>query len=362
VVEEGLLLLVSLVYLLFRRALAVAALRFRSREFKELEIIVLRHELAVLRRQVVRPRLEDADRVFLAAASRLLRRGPAFFVRPDTLLHWHRELVRRRWTYAGRRPGRPAVKDELRELVLRLARENAGWGYQRIVGELAGLGVQVCASTVAKILRQAGVPPVGARARPCWREFLRTQAQTMIACDFFTVETLWLGRLYVLFFIELGSRRVHLAGCTANPSGTWTVQQARQLAWSLSERPTPIHFLIHDRDSKFTQGFDEIFRSEGVEVIRTPFQAPKANAFAERWVGTIRRDCLDWILIVSRRQLEQVLRVYIDHYNGHRPHRALELTPPMPNRRLRPVNADPPERVHRRDRLGGLIHEYAAAA
>jgi len=222
VVEEGLLLLVSLVYLLFRRALAVAALRFRSREFKELEIIVLRHELAVLRRQVVRPRLEDADRVFLAAASRLLRRGPAFFVRPDTLMHWHRELVRRRWTYAGRRPGRPAVRDELRELVLRLARENSRCGYQRIVGELAGLGVQVCASTVAKILRQAGVPPAGARARPCWREFLRTQAQTMIACDFFTVETLWLGRLYVLFFIELGSRRVHLAGCTANPSGTWT--------------------------------------------------------------------------------------------------------------------------------------------
>jgi putative transposase len=362
VVEEGLLLLVSLVYLLFRRALAVAALRFRSREFKELEIIVLRHELAVLRRQVVRPRLEDADRVFLAGASRLLRRGPAFFVRPDTLLHWHRELVRRRWTYAGRRPGRPAVTDELRELVLRLACENSRWGYQRIVGELAGLGVQVCASTVAKILRQAGVPPAGARARPCWREFLRTHAQTMIACDFFTVETLWLGRLYVLFFIELGSRRVHLAGCTANPSGTWTVQQARQLAWSLSERPTPIRFLIHDRDSKFTQGFDEIFRSEGVEVIRTPFQAPKANAFAERWVGTIRRDCLDWILIVSRRQLEQVLRVYIDHYNGHRPHRALELTPPMPHRRLRPVNSDPPERVHRRDRLGGLIHEYAAAA
>ena len=184
----------------------------------------------------------------------------------------------------------------------------------------------------------------------------------LIACDFFTAETLWLGRLYVLFFIKLVSRRVHLAGCTANPSGTWTAQQARQLAWSLSERPTPIRFLIHDRDSKFTHDFDEIFRSEGVEVIRTPFQAPQANAFAERWVGTIRRDCLDWILIVSRRQLEQVLRVYVDHYNGHRPHRALGLTPPTPHQRLRPVNTDPPERVHRRDRLGGLIHEYAAAA
>jgi putative transposase len=155
----------------------------------------------------------------------------------------------------------------------------------------------------------------------------------MIACDFFTVETLWLGRLYVLFFIELGRRRVHPAGCTAKPSGTWAAQQARQLAWSLSERLTPIRFLVHDRDSKFSRVFDEVFGSEGVEIIRTPFRAPQANAFAERWVGTVRRDCLDWILIVSRRQLEQVLRVYVDHYNSHRPHRALGLTPPTPERR-----------------------------
>ena len=352
----------SFCYLALGCLLQLVVLRPRSKQFKELEIIVLRHELAVLRREVVRPRLEDADRVFLAAASRLLRRGPWFFVRPDTLLHWHRELVRRRWSYAGRRPGRPAVTDELRELVLRLARENPRWGYQRIVGELAGLGVQVCATTVAKILRQAGVPPAGARARPCWREFLRAQAQTMIACDFFTVETLWLGRLYVLFFIELGSRRVHLAGCTANPSGTWTAQQARQLAWSFSERLTPIRFLIHDCDSKFSRVFDEVFRSDGVEIIRTPFRAPQANAFAERWVGTVRRDCLDWILIVSRRQLEQVLRVYVDHYNSHRPHRALGLTPPTPERRLRLVSSHPPDHLHRRDRLGGLIHEYALAA
>jgi len=182
----------------------------------------------------------------------------------------------------------------------------------------------------------------------------------MIACDFFTVETLWLGRLYVLFFIELGSRRVHLAGCTANPSGAWVAQQARQLAWSLSERLTPVRFLIHDRDSKFSRAFDEVFGSEGAEIIRTPFRAPRANAFAERWVGTVRRDCLDWILIASRRQLEHVLRVYVDHYNGHRPHRALGLTPPTPERRPRLVSRASPDHIHRRNRLGGLIHEYAA--
>jgi len=357
-------LLVSLVYLLFWRALAVAALRLRSREFKEVEIVVLRHELAVLRRQVDRPRLGDSDRVFLAAASRVLRGTGqhSFFVRPDTLLGWHRQLVRRRWTNAGRRPGRPAISEDIRELVLRVARENPRWGYQRIVGELASVGVQIGATTVRTILRQAGMPPAGERARLCWREFLRVQAQSMIACDFFTVETLWLGRLYVLFFIELASRRVHVAGCTQNPSGTWRAQQARQLAWSLSERLTPLRFLIHDRDSKFSHAFDEVFRSEGVEIIRTPFRAPKANAFAERWVGTVRRDCLDWILIVSRRQLDRVLRVYVDHYNSHRPHRALGLTPPTPERRLRLVSSHPQDHVHRRDRLGGLIREYAIAA
>jgi transposase InsO family protein len=301
---------VSLLYLLFRRALAVAGLRLRSREFKELEIVVLRHELAVLRRQISCPRLVESDRVFLAAASRLLgRRSRSFFVRPDTLLGWHRQLVRKRWTYAGRRPGRPAVAEETRELVLRLARENSRWGYERIVGELAGVGVRVSATTVAKILRQAGVSPAGARVQLSWRDFLRAHGDSIIACDFFTVETLWLGRLYVLFFLEIGSRRVHFAGCTANPDGRWTAQQARQLAWSLSGRATPVRFLIHDRDSKFSRAFDEVFRSEGVEIIRTPFRAPKANAFAERWVGTVRRDCLDWLLISSRRQLERVLRV-----------------------------------------------------
>jgi putative transposase len=357
-------LLISLVYLLFRHAFAVAALRLRSREFKELEIVVLRHELAVLRRQVARPRLEEPDRIFLAAASRLLRGESrrSFFVRPDTLLGWHRELVRGRWTFAGRRPGRPGVSEEIRELVLRLARENPRWGYQRIVGELAAVGVRVSATSVAKILRQAGVPPADARVRLSWRKFLRAHAASMVACDFFTVETLWLGRLYVLFFLELGTRRVHLAGCTPNPDGGWAVQQARQFAWSLSARATPALFLIHDRDSKFSRAFDGVFKSEGVEIIRTPFRAPQANAFAERWIGTVRRDCLDWLLIVSRKQLERVLHTYVHHYNTHRPHRALKLTAPMPGRPLRVVGSRPPNVIQRRDRLGGLIHEYTRAA
>ena len=166
----------------------------------------------------------------------------------------------------------------------------------------------------------------------------------------------------MLFFLELSSRRVHFAGCTTNPDGRWTTQQARQLAWSLSERATPARFLIHDRDSKFSRAFDDVLRSEGVEIIRTPFQAPNANAFAERWVGTIRRDCLDWLLIARRRQLEHVLRVYVDHYNAHRPHRALGLTPPTPEHRLHLIGSNPPDQLHRRDRLGRLIHEYTQAA
>jgi transposase InsO family protein len=247
-------------------------------------------------------------------------------------------------------------------LVLRLARENPRWGYQRIVGELADVGVGVSATTVAKILRHSGVSPAGTRARLGWREFLHAHADSIIACDFFMVDTLWLGRLYVLFFLELSGRRVHLAGCTANPDGRWIAQQARQLAWSLSGRATPARFLIHDRDSKFSRDFDDVFRSESVEIIRTPFRAPQANAFAERWVGTVRRDCLDWLLISSRRQLERVLRVYVDHYNTHRPHRALGLTPPVPGPRLRLAVSNPPNQLQRRDRLGGVIHEYARAA
>ena len=354
----------SFCYVVLRRVLQLAALRLRSEEFKELEIVVLRHELAVLRRQVSRPELSPADRAFLAAASRLLPRARwrSFVVTPTTLLRWHRRLVAKRWTYPGR-AGRPPIERETRALVLRLARENPRWGYQRIVGELRGLGVTVSATTVRAILKAAGLGPAGERAGLSWREFLRAQAQSMLAVDFFTVETLWLQRLYVLFFIELGSRRVHLAGCTTNPSGGWVSQQARQLAWTLSERSTPVRFLIHDRDSKFTRDFDIVFRSEGIEIVRTPVQAPKANAIAERFVRTVRAECLDWLLILNRRHLERVLQIVVDHYNRHRPHRALNLSPPdrqWPTLRL--GTSAKPDSIERRDRLGGLIHEYTLAA
>jgi putative transposase len=354
----------SLCYLVLRRLLQLAALRFRSDQFKELEIVVLRHELAVLRRQLARPALSPSDRVFFAAASRLLPRASwrSFVVSPTTLLRWHRRLVAKRWTYQGR-VGRPPIGGEIRELVLRLARENPRWGYQRIVGELHGIGYTVSASLVRNLLRHAGLGPAGERVGLSWREFLRAQAQSMLAVDFFTVETIRLQRLYVLFFIELDSRRVYLAGCTANPSGAWVTQQARQLAWTLPERATSVRFLIRDRDSKFTRDFDTVFRSEGIEIIKTPIRSPKANAVAERFVRTARSECLDWLLILNRRQLARALRVFVQHYNGHRPHRALNLTPPDPEQpTLRLASSARPSAVTRRDRLGGLIHEYRLAA
>jgi putative transposase len=353
----------SFSYLALRCVLQLVSLRPRSEKFKELEIVVLRHELSVLRRQVQRPELTTADRTLLAAASRLLPRSRwrSFMVTPTTLLRWHRRFVARRWTYDSRR-GRPPIGGEIRALVLRLARENPRWGCQRIAGEINGLGLRVAATTVRKILCQAGVGPAGSRGGLSWRAFLRQQAQSLLAVDFFTVETISLQRLYVLFFIELASRRVHLGGCTTNPDGAWVAQQARQFTWTLHEQQARFRFLIRDRDSKFTRDFDAVFASEGIQAIKTPVRAPKANAIAERFVRSVRGECLDWLLIVNRRHLERVLRVYVDHYNSHRPHRSLNLTPPDPNAsRLRTVTAV--ERgVQRRDRLGGLIHEYKLAA
>jgi putative transposase len=200
------------------------------------------------------------------------------------------------------------------------------------------------------------------RPGPTWREFVRAQARSVMAVDFFTVDTVWLQRLYVLFFIELGSRRVHLAGCTAHPNESWVTQQARQVAWSLADREEPVRFLIRDRDQKFTWHFDAVFRAEGIRRIRTPIRAPQANAVAERFVRTIRRECLDWLLIVNTQHLAHVLRVFTAHYNGHRPHRSLHLRPPDGQSPAEQPTDSETLTVMRRDRLGGLLHEYERAA
>jgi putative transposase len=351
----------SFVYLVVRNLFALVWLLARPRRSKELEILVLRHELAILRRQTSRPRLAPADRALLAALSRSLPRPTwaSFPVKPETLLRWHRQLVARRWTYPHKKPGRPPLEPTLRTLILRLARENPNWGYRRIVGELKGLGVSVSPTSVRKVLVGAGVPPASERPRSSWRAFLRQQAASALACDFLTVETAFLQRLYVLFFISLATRRIEYIACTSRPNRGWVARQARNLVMQLGD-DQPFRLLVHDRDKKFGHGFDNVFRSEGIEVIRTPIQAPNANAHAERWVRTLRADCLDRILILGRRHLEHVLRIYRWHYNEHRRHRALDLLPPDG---LIPLKQKGIARhVHRRDLLGGLIHEYRAAA
>jgi transposase InsO family protein len=353
-------LLWSFVYLVVRNLFALVWLLGRPRRSKELEILVLRHELVILRRQASRPKLTRADRALLASLSRSLAR-PAwavFAIKPETLLRWHRQLIARRWTYSHRPPGRPPLERSLRDLILRLAEENPHWGYKRIVGELKGVGVTVSATSVRKVLLEAGLQPAPQRTCSSWRAFLRAQAASMLACDFLTVETAFLQRIYVLFFISLATRRIEYVACTSSPDGGWVAQQARNLTMRFGDEQ-PFRFLIHDRDTKFSHAFDEVFRTEGFRVIRTPVQAPNANAHAERWVRTLRADCLDRILILGRRHLEHVLRVYRCHYNEHRPHRALDLFPPNG---CDPTPLNAPDRLQRRDLLGGLIHEYQAAA
>jgi putative transposase len=355
----------SFVYLGLCRLFQLVALLCRSERSKELEILLLRHELTILRRQPRRAPVRPVDRALLAALARALPRSAwaSVSVRPATLLRWHRQLVRRRWTYPHRRPGRPPVDPQVRALVVRLARENPAWGYKRIVGELHSLGISVSATSVRAILIRHGLPPAPERDELSWRDFLRQHAATTLACDFFTVETAWLKRLFVLFFLSLETRRIEFVACTPNPTGAWVTQQARNLLMTLDDRKQPLRFLIHDRDAKFSGGFDHVFQSEAITVIRTPIHAPNANAYAERWVGSVRRECLDRLLIFSRRQLEQVLRVYARHYNRHRPHRSLAFRPPkQPDRRPTPVRARPFPQLQRRDLLGGLIHEYEHAA
>jgi putative transposase len=275
-------------------------------------------------------------------------------------LRWHRELVRRRWTYppTGRR-GRRCLPEDVVELVVRLARENPRWGYVRIVGECRKLGVVVSATSVRSILRTHRLGPAPRRGGPSWVEFLRAQAVGTIACDFLTVETIGLTRLYVLFFIELEHRRVHLAGITAHPTGSWVAQQARNLLMELDQDADRFRFLIRDRDAKFSTAFDAVFAAAGIDLVKIPPRAPRANAHAERWVLTARRECLDWVLVRNDRHLDRILSAYLAHDNTARPHRGINLDVPTPLAGPTKVDTSPGAtgRIARVDVLGGLIHE-----
>jgi putative transposase len=351
-----------LLYLVLCQLLGWLELLARGQASKNAELLVLRHEVAVLRRQVPRARPTWPDRAILAALARLLSREHRNhrLVTPDTLLRWHRALVSRHWAKPHRPPGRPARPSALRRLILRMAVDNPTWGYRRIHGELLQLGYRVAPSTVWLMLKRAGVDPAPRRAELTWRRFLSVQAEGILACDFFHVDTVLLRRLYVLFVMEVARRRVHILGVTANPTGARVTQQARNLLMDLGERIGRFMFLIRDRDAKFTDSFDAVFGAEGIRILRTPVLAPRANAFAERWVGTVRRELLDRMLILGRRQLEAALVGYVAHYNEHRPHRALGQDSPLGA--VPPTAPTTDTRVVRVDRVGGLIHEYAQVA
>jgi transposase InsO family protein len=310
----------SFLYLAFRALLGALVRCRRGLDVKDIELLVLRHELEVLRRQGARPKLRAADRALRAAAACHLPRPwrGARLVTPRTLLGWHRALVRRKWRQPPGRRGRPPMPADVRAVVLRLARENPRWGHRRISGELAKLGLRVSPTTIRRLVARAGLNPAPRSSGQGWREFLRAQAASIVACDFFTVESVLLRRYYVLFFIAHASRRVWLAGCTTNPTGAWVTQQARNLGLDLAEQG--MRFLIRDRDSKYSGAFDEVFGSGGIRVVKTPVRAPQANAIAERFVRTVRAECLDWLLILNRRHLERVLRIFVEHYRGRDDH------------------------------------------
>ena len=319
---------------------------------------------SVLRRQVKRLDLEPTDRAVLSALSRLLSRPrwAAFLVTPATLLRWHRNLIARKWTYPRRRPGRPPVQAAIRALVLRLAKENPSWGHRRIQGELVGLGYRVAASTVWSILTKAGMDPAPRRIGPTWTEFLTAQAKGILACDFLHVDTIGLTRVYVLFLMEIATRRVHILGVTTHPNGQWVAQQARNLLLDLGERAGQFRFLIRDRDTKYTTMFDEVFSGEGIGILRSPPRAPRANAYAQRRVRTVRRECLDRMLVYSPRRLLAVLGEFVVHYNEDRPHQSLDQRPPDAAD-ISPAVVDLAcVRVRRRKILNGLISEYSQAA
>jgi len=364
--------LLRLTYLAVTNVFSLLRLLPVSDRDKDVEILALRHQITVLERQLgkTRPRFCPADRMFLATLLHRLPRGVLsrfrLLVKPDTVLRWHRDLLARRHAARSRpgRPGRPRTVRSIRRLVLRLAMENPGWGYRRIHGELLVLGIKVAASTVWEILQQAGVDPAPERTSTTWASFLRSQAGALLACDFFETVTLTGARMYVLAVIEHSTRRVRILGVTAHPSSAWVVQAARNLVMDLEHAGSRARFLIRDRDGKFPSLFDTVLRDAGITVVLSGVQMPRMNSIMERWVQTCRHELLDRTLIGNQRHLLHALREFEHFYNEHRPHRTLQAAAPL---RPLPQPMTGPEKitrldVRRRDRLGGILHEYQHAA
>ncbi|TME54256.1 MAG: transposase family protein [Chloroflexi bacterium] len=351
------LVLLASFYSLVRLMIGLVALTGMAQNEKDAEILALRHEVAVLRRRVKRPDLFPTDRAIFAALGTNLPAGRLMF-QPTTLLRWHRELVRRKWAAFQRRPrrGRPRLAEETKALIREMARENPRWGDRRIKGELLKLGIKVSASAIRMFLRAHRIPPAPRRGGPTWRQFIRAHAAAIIAIDFFTIESVFLRTIYVIVFLELGSRRLLWADCTTNPDSAWVTQQARNVAYEIEDLGLPVRFAIHDRDAKFTSGFDAVLESEGVEVIRTPFRAPRANSHCERSIGSARREFFDFVIVIGERHLRLLLDLWLDHYNRGRPHMALDLVAPDP----RPTAAA--GAIVRERKLFGLTTEYWHAA
>jgi len=355
------------VFLVITRLAAWLRLSRREQAWQTAEILILRHQLAVLqRRQPRRPNLNWADRALLTTLLGVIpkarRHGLRLLVTPDTILRWHRDIVRRRWAARSVRgkTGRPATRRSIRALVRRLARENTEWGYRRIHGELAGLGVKVAASTVWEIQKTSGIDPARRRTGPTWSQFLRSQADAILACDFFTVDLLDGTQAHVLAVIEHASRRIRILGVTLHPTGAWTAQQARNLITDLDDQAHRVKFMIRDRGSNFTGAFDAVLADGGIRTVLCNVRTPRMNAITERWIGGCRRELLDRALIWNQAHLRRILREYETHHNQRRPHRSLHGAAPV-----KPV-PEPVDleqyRIRRRACVAGLINEYHLVA
>src|SRR5487761_1537655 len=353
-------MLFALMYSWLRLLLDLIDVRLRVHD-PEAELLLLRHQLRVVRRQVKRPQLSAADRTIMAALSQRVTRAAlvGMLVQPETVLGWHRELVRRRWAAFGHRrgPGRPGLDAEIQKLILQVAKDNPRWGCVRVRGELLKLGHVVSATAIRKLLRRNRIGPASLRSRQTWKAFLRAQASAIVVSDFLSVDTVLLKRLYVLLYMELATRRVIWFAVTDRPDAQWVTQQARNVSWGLNQLGVPARFLIHDHDHKYGGGSDLVFEADGMVVIKTPIAAPRANPHMERQIGSTRRECLDWLVILNRRHLERVLTVWFEHYNRARPHRGLDLQTPIA--RSDPVLMSGP--VTGEESLGRPLREFPPA-